>query len=241
MFLPMDAPTFRDVLAGPSAAETFSAVAECPLAVVQVSSAAKGRLLADLDITALPCVVVVVTEDSRWLPAGAAGAADVLLTRHCRAGRGSPVRQAGRGSAGRDRYDHCGRHAEPGCRVFLALLLRASAGLDVPAGLVAESATYSALQEGVEFRRWRASRPARPAEQGTGRVHTEHAADGTVRITLARPSRRNAVDWRMRDALAGALAQAAASPQKPIMLAKSACMASSIPIASVSPSSAATW
>lgn len=64
----------------------------------------------------------------------------------------------------------------------LALLLRASSTLDVPAGLVAESATYSALQEGVEFRRWRASRPARSPEPETERVRVERS-DGATQST----------------------------------------------------------
>ena len=43
--------------------------------------------------------------------------------------------------------------ARPVAGTSLALLLRSSASLPVPAALVAESATYSALQEGAEFRR----------------------------------------------------------------------------------------
>jgi enoyl-CoA hydratase/carnithine racemase len=97
------------------------------------------------------------------------------------------------------------------------LLLRGTAARDVEAGLIAESATYSALQEGAEFRRWRTSRPTRSPEPETARVRIERS-DGEMRIVLARQARRNAVDWRMRDALAAALAQAVAEPGVRVVL-----------------------
>ena len=108
--------------------------------------------------------------------------------------------------------------ANPVAGTALALLLRSSTGLSVPAALVAESVTYSALQEGAEFHRWRASRPAREPEPGEHRVLVQRSA-GTLQVTLSRPARRNAVDWRMRDALTAALATAAREPDLDVVLA----------------------
>jgi enoyl-CoA hydratase/carnithine racemase len=88
----------------------------------------------------------------------------------------------------------------------------------VPAGLVAESAAYSALQEGAEFRRWRGGRPARASEPGRARLVTERSG-GELRITLSRPARRNAVDRHMRDELTRALAIAAADVSLRVVLA----------------------
>src|SRR5260370_585370 len=57
----------------------------------------------------------------------------------------------------------------------------------------------------------------RPAGSGRDRVLVERAGR-ELRVTLSRPARRNAVDWRMRDALAGALAIAAADPGLQVVL-----------------------
>lgn len=96
----------------------------------------------------------------------------------------------------------------------LALLLRGQAHLSVGDGLVAESAAYSVLQSGPEFATWRAGHPARTAadpHDADARVRTER--DGaTLRITLTRPHRLNALDARMRDELVEALALAAGDP-----------------------------
>ena len=163
----LDPRTFRDMLADPALAETISAAAGCPLVMVKVADATEARWLEGLDITAVPAVVVVVAPDPACLPAGAASAADVILTED--AGAAAPfVASAGGLPAAVAQLD--ARLAEnPVAGTALALLLRGSAGWMVPAGLVAESAAYSALQEGAEFRRWRAGRPERQPEPGTGR------------------------------------------------------------------------
>jgi enoyl-CoA hydratase/carnithine racemase len=215
--LSVDAQTFRELLADPATAESISAVAGCPLIVVEVNSAAAGRLLADVDVDAVPAGIVVVAGDSRYLSPTASGAADVVLTESAEDAAGVPfIRPAG-GVASAVAAIGAVMAANPVAGAALALLLRGSAGLGVPAALVAESATYSALQEGTEFRRWRSDHAARPPEPGLERVRVEFG-DGEVRITLARPARRNALDWRMRDALVSALAQAAASPDRAVVL-----------------------
>jgi len=206
MAVSVDARTFRDLLADPMAAETLSAATGCPLVVVEISSGAEGGLLSYLD-TAVPAVVAVVSADPGWLPAAAFAAADVVITE---ADNPSPpfVRPADGVAAGVAAIG-AALECNPVAGTALALQLRGTSELDVSAGLVAESATYSALQAGAEFGRWRASRPARSPEPGTMRVRVERSGS-EMRIVLARPARRNALDWRMRDELTAALAQAAA-------------------------------
>jgi hypothetical protein len=95
--------------------------------------------------------------------------------------------------------------ASPVAAVSLTWLLRGSSGLEVPAALAEESATYSTLLAGAEFRRWLAARgePRPPDEPERVRLSRE---GGMLSITLSRVRRRNAVDSRMRDALREALA-----------------------------------
>jgi enoyl-CoA hydratase/carnithine racemase len=213
----VDAWTFRELLADPAMAESMSAVAGCPLIVVEVNSAAAGSLLADADIDAVPAVILIVVGDFRYLPRAATGAADVVLTEAAEDVAGIPFIRPPGGVASGVAAIGAAMAANPVAGATLALLLRGSARLSVPAALVAESAAYSALQDGAEFRRWRSDHPARPPEPGTERVRVDFC-DGEVRITLARPGRRNALDWRMRDALVSALAQGAASPDRPVVL-----------------------
>ena len=215
MSLNLDARSFRDMLADPALAETISAAAGCPLVTVEVPDATEARWLDGLDITAVPAVVLVVAPDPACLTAGAVKAADVILTEDDSIT--APFAAPAGGLALAIAQLESRLASNPVAGTALALTLRTSAGLSVPAGLVAESATYSALQEGAEFRRWRASRPARAPEADTGRVTVEKSP-GELRITLARPARRNAIDWRMRDALAEALAVAATAPDMRVRL-----------------------
>ena len=98
----------------------------------------------------------------------------------------------------------------------LALLLRGQRERDSADGLVAESATYSVLQSGPEFAAWRARTPARTdRDDDTARVRLDRGGDGagdTLTVTLTRPSRLNALDTAMRDALDEALTTALADP-----------------------------
>ena len=215
MSLNLDARTFRELLADPALAETLSAAAGSPLIVIEVPGAAEARWLDGLDITAVPAVVVVVAPDPAGLPPAAAGAADVILTQDDAAGAPFVAPPGGLAAAVARLGERLA--ANPVAGTALALHLRSSAGLTVAAGLVAESAAYSALQDGAEFRRWRASRPSREPEADTSRVTVERSA-GELHITLARPARRNALDWRMRDALTEALAAAVAAPGLRVVL-----------------------
>lgn len=216
MSMPIDASALRDLVANPAGAETISAASGCPLVVVDAADPAP---LAGLDIAALPAVVVLLAPDPGRLGTDCYAAADVILTADADAAApiGVPfVAPAGGVRAGLDLIT-AAVTANPVAGTALALLLRSAAGLSLPAGLVAESATYSALQEGAEFRRWRAGRPARPPEPDLTRVLTQYAGD-QLRITLSRPARRNAVDRHMRDALAEALAVAIAADSLRVVL-----------------------
>jgi enoyl-CoA hydratase/carnithine racemase len=95
----------------------------------------------------------------------------------------------------------------PLAAVSAALLLRTPRA-DVDDGLVAESATYSLLQAGPEFRAWRDAHPPRPAgDDGGPRVRVERSGSVTE-VVLARAARHNALDVTMRDALDAALIEA---------------------------------
>lgn len=100
----------------------------------------------------------------------------------------------------------------------LVLHLRAGGRRSVEDGLVAESALYSALQAGAEHRAWRSATPVRRRHGDDGpRVRVERVAD-ELRVTLARPQVRNALDARMRDELLDALAVAEADPALRVVL-----------------------
>jgi hypothetical protein len=216
MSLFVDPSALADLLADPGAADTLSAASGCPLVVVQVSDASAAAPLRGLDIGALPAVVVVVAADASCLPPSAASVADIVLTEDEAAPAPFTVPPGGI-QAGLDAITSS-LAISPVAATTLALLLRSSAGLGVTAGLIAESAAYSALQAGAEFRRWRAAHPAREPEPGTQRVTMTRSAS-QLRIMLARPARRNAVDRLMRDALVEALQAALADPGTEVRLA----------------------
>jgi hypothetical protein len=199
---------FRDALLDPLAPEHFSAAAGNPLVIVEVSDPAGAALAERIGrtaVTSLPCVVVLLLTEPALLPV-APDFPDVVLTDDARADAPGPYAPR----SGLAAIEAAVR-TNPVAAAALVLLLRSSGELTVPAGLIAESSTYSALQEGAEFHRWRGSRAPRAAEPGEERVQVERDGD-LLRIILARPARRNAVDARMRDALTEALAPAVADP-----------------------------
>jgi hypothetical protein len=102
--------------------------------------------------------------------------------------------------------------AQPLVSLAAASLYRAAAGLDVWAGLAAESATYAALLASAPFREWRARRPPRPAPPAIEPPVLVQRIGGCLRIVLNRPRVHNAVDSAMRDALVEALGVAVADP-----------------------------
>jgi enoyl-CoA hydratase/carnithine racemase len=90
----------------------------------------------------------------------------------------------------------------PRAAVSCGQLLRQTAELETGPGLAAEAAVYSVLLGGPEFARWLAGRgaprsvpvPARPP------VRVRRAGD-RLSVVLDDPGRRNAVSFRMREAL----------------------------------------
>jgi enoyl-CoA hydratase/carnithine racemase len=101
--------------------------------------------------------------------------------------------------------------ANPIASASFATLLRGAEPRSVGAGLLAESAVYSALQAGPEFAAWRASRPVRTRVEEGPPVQVERTGD-ELHITLSRPAVHNALDRAMRDALVEAFALVHADP-----------------------------
>ena len=95
----------------------------------------------------------------------------------------------------------------PLAATVLVQLLRAGEGLPLESALFAESLAYSTLQAGPEYRDWlarhRAPAPATHADDGPA-VRMERT-EARLRLTLNRPSLRNAMTVEMRDALIEAL------------------------------------
>ena len=93
----------------------------------------------------------------------------------------------------------------PLAAISLAVLLRQTEGLSIPAALAAESAVYSMLQGGPEFAAWRAATPAKPdPEPDRSTVLIDRDGDRLL-ITLDRPHRHNAISMKLRDELYAAL------------------------------------
>jgi 1,4-dihydroxy-2-naphthoyl-CoA synthase len=91
------------------------------------------------------------------------------------------------------------------CAAFEDLLARGSS-------LEEESRVYSSLQDGPEFKAWRAATPVK-AKQPNGEPAVLVArVDDELRVTLNRPERRNALGVEVRDGLLDAFAVAHADP-----------------------------
>jgi hypothetical protein len=210
---------FLDLTASPVGAAEISAVLGTPVVVVDLSGA-PGEAGARLG---------AASADSRaWgTPLGwAAGSPTVIVGVHPAGLDGPPAPAAGMVDlvVADPGPVVATVEASPQAAVTLALVLRASLALDVPAALAAESAAYSALQAGPEFARWRAARSADsagagPAGAGAGSAGGGPGAEavvlvergaGEMRVTLARPERHNAVNTALRDQLFEALILACA-------------------------------
>ncbi len=95
-------------------------------------------------------------------------------------------------------------HKHPIASVAFVQLLRGSEQRSVADGLLAESALYSALQAGPEFRAWRDGRPVKRRDDDGDAVALRRDGD-VLHVTLTRPHVRNALNTRMRDELCEAL------------------------------------
>jgi enoyl-CoA hydratase/carnithine racemase len=98
--------------------------------------------------------------------------------------------------------------AAPAAAALLAQVLRCTVDLPVEQALLVESAAYSLLLTGPEFRHWLETRTVpRPATDDGPAVVVRR--DGALlELTLDRPSVRNAYDAAVRDGLAEGLAVA---------------------------------
>ncbi len=207
----LGAAEFCDAIRDPAGCERLSTAGGAAPVVLDVRDADDARLL-DLavlgdgvplrDCPGAGLATVVVAAVHRPALATAAAFADVVL---------DPDDAAlGRVSAT--------VAANPLAATSCALLLRSAPATPrrataaaVMAGLVAESATFSALQSGPEFARWRAATPIRPDTTGDRRVSVRRDG-GLLEVTLDRPGRHNALDTAMRDALVEALTLAVSTP-----------------------------
>jgi hypothetical protein len=91
------------------------------------------------------------------------------------------------------------------CAAFEDLLARGST-------LEAESLVYSSLQDGPEFKAWRAATPVKPKQPNDEPAVLVVRVDDELRVTLNRPERRNALGVDVRDGLLDAFAVAHADP-----------------------------
>ncbi len=86
----------------------------------------------------------------------------------------------------------------------MAVLLRGAEVRSLDDGLLAESATYSALQAGSEFAEWRTRRPPRLRSLERDVLAVERIGE-RLHITLNRPRHGNALNVALRDQLVEAL------------------------------------
>ena len=188
--------------ASPTFATDVGVAASVPLLVVDLADCVKvsPRVAAKETLAMLPCVLVGRTDDSSKVTPFVASLFDIVLSSEdtcdarfavaAGADIGSQILSLARRGA-----------SNPVASISLALLLRQFFGQELSACLVAESTTYSLLQAGEEFRRWRAQNPRREPSDNTERRVLATQVGGTLAIELTRPKRHNAFDARMRDAL----------------------------------------
>ena len=85
----------------------------------------------------------------------------------------------------------------PLAAVTMAVLLRAGDGVDVERALAIESTTYSMLQSGPEFERWRGD--IEPICRPDDAPVITRRSGAELRIVLNRPHRHNAITAQLRD------------------------------------------
>jgi Enoyl-CoA hydratase/isomerase len=100
----------------------------------------------------------------------------------------------------------------PQASVSLVLLLRGADRRTISDGLVAESTTYSMLQGGPEFARWREGRSPRRREPDVGPNVRVERQGSELAIWLSRAHVHNALSAALLDELVGALNIALGDP-----------------------------
>jgi hypothetical protein len=142
-------------------------------------------------LSSLPCIVVAEDRPAEQAPPWADVAAEEGV------------------ASVEDIVEGVARH--PVAATGLVLCLR-EASASLGRALVAESATYSVLQAGAEFTRWRAERPGREKDPEAGPAVRVARQDDRLELVLNRPHVRNALDRATRDGLLEGFALAAADP-----------------------------
>ncbi len=105
--------------------------------------------------------------------------------------------------------------AQPAAVAVAVQVMRMTLRLPVEDALALESLAYSMLLASGSFQRWRAANPIRDRDETpVPRVRID-AGGPELWVRLARPTRRNAFDARMRDELCEALAFALGHPDAP--------------------------
>jgi Enoyl-CoA hydratase/isomerase len=103
--------------------------------------------------------------------------------------------------------------ASPIASISACVLLRSTDRIgNIEDRLAMESATYSTLQSGPEFSRWRASRRIGARHEHPTDPLVVQRVENTLRLTLNRPERSNAMSVALRDALCDALLVAEVDP-----------------------------
>ncbi|MGH9135580.1 MAG: enoyl-CoA hydratase/isomerase family protein [Acidimicrobiales bacterium] len=101
----------------------------------------------------------------------------------------------------------------PLASVALAQVLRGSERRSLADALLVESAVYSTLQAGPEFRAWLDGRGPRPTgDSSAGQAVAVSRVGEQLHVELSRPHVHNALDRQMRDELLEALSVAVADP-----------------------------
>jgi enoyl-CoA hydratase/carnithine racemase len=141
------------------------------------------------ELASLPVVVVAATADPDRIAPAWRALVDVVV------------------GTGDDSLDDIVSMVEqhPLASVAYALLLRGAEQRGRPAGLIAESSTYSMLQGGPEFEAWRALRPRREPRGASDDVVRVERDGAVLVLTLDRPEVRNALSSRLRDELLAAI------------------------------------
>jgi len=163
--------------------------------------------------TAAGSAVVVVNDDHETDEAIAAlaprlASVPCVLAADSRLERLAPVVDVFAGAAELDAVV-AAVEANPLAATAMVILLRSTLARTIDEGLVAESVTYSMLQGGPEFARWRAGRERRQRPEPAAAVLTDRVG-GTLTVTLNRPHVHNAFSRSVRDGLVEALAVAMA-------------------------------
>ncbi|MDQ0466894.1 enoyl-CoA hydratase/carnithine racemase [Caulobacter ginsengisoli] len=163
-----------------------------------------------------PAGILVGVDRAGRLPADT-GVCDLLLTTAADAPRPWVSLAADQLDAALTRLAAAVSH-RPMAATALVQALRLGRSLGFDDALILESALYSTLLGGEEFRAWRQATPARPAAtEPSPRVALAREGEAWT-ITLTRPERRNAVDARLRDELVEALRATDADPATAVLL-----------------------